>query len=98
MEQLTQFAPFLLMFVVIYFFMIKPQQKKAKQEKQFESALKVGDKIITKSGLHGKVAELAETTFGDNFVSHFQSAFKLFFLLCFFLLWFDHKEIDHHKH
>ena len=62
MEQLTQFAPFLLMFVVIYFFMIKPQQKKAKQEKQFESALKVGDKIITKSGLHGKVAELAETT------------------------------------
>ncbi|WP_338645616.1 preprotein translocase subunit YajC [Flavobacterium sp. KS-LB2] len=62
MEQLTQFAPFLLMFVVIYFFMIKPQQKKAKQEKEFESALKVGDKIITKSGLHGKVAELAETT------------------------------------
>ena len=62
MEQLNQFAPFLLMFVVIYFFMIRPQQKRAKQEKEFESALKVGDKIITKSGLHGKVAELAETT------------------------------------
>jgi preprotein translocase subunit YajC len=62
MEQLTQFAPFLLMFVVIYFFMIRPQQKRAKQEKEFESALKVGDKIITKSGLHGKVAEVAETT------------------------------------
>jgi len=62
MEQLTQFAPFLLMFVVIYFFMIRPQQKKAKQEKEFESALKVGDKIITKSGLHGKVAEVSETT------------------------------------
>ncbi len=62
MEQLTQFAPFLLMFVVIYFFMIRPQQKKAKQEKEFESALKVGDKIITKSGLHGKVSELADTT------------------------------------
>ena len=62
MEQLTQFAPFLLMFVVIYFFMIRPQQKRAKQEKEFESALKVGDKIITKSGLHGKVAELSETT------------------------------------
>ena len=62
MEQLTQFAPFLLMFVVIYFFMIRPQQKKIKQEKEFESGLKVGDKIITKSGLHGKVAELAETT------------------------------------
>ncbi|HQZ24739.1 MAG TPA: preprotein translocase subunit YajC [Flavobacterium sp.] len=62
MEQLTQFAPFLLMFVVIYFFMIRPQQKRAKQEKEFESALKVGDKIITKSGLHGKIAEVAETT------------------------------------
>ena len=62
MEQLTQFAPFLLMFVVIYFFMIRPQQKKAKNEKEFESALKVGDKVITKSGLHGKVSELAETT------------------------------------
>ncbi|MFT5251322.1 MAG: preprotein translocase subunit YajC [Flavobacteriales bacterium] len=62
MEQLTQFAPFLLMFVVIYFFMIRPQQKRAKNEKTFESALKVGDKIVTKSGLHGKIAELAETT------------------------------------
>lgn len=62
MEQLTQFAPFLLMFVVIYFFMIRPQQKRAKQEKEFETALKVGDKIITKSGLHGKVAELSEGT------------------------------------
>ena len=62
MEQLTQFAPFILMFVVIYFFMIRPQQKRAKNEKEFESALKVGDKIITKSGLHGKVSELADTT------------------------------------
>ncbi len=62
MEQLTQFAPFLLMFVVIYFFMIRPQQKRAKNEKEFENALKVGDKIITKSGLHGKVAELADAT------------------------------------
>lgn len=50
------------MFVVIYFFMIRPQQKKIKQEKQFETALKVGDKIITKSGFHGKVSELSETS------------------------------------
>ena len=52
------------MFVVIYFFMIRPQQKRAKQEKEFESALKVGEKIITKSGIHGKIAEIAETTVG----------------------------------
>lgn len=62
MGQLSQFLPFLLMFVVVYFFMIRPQQKKAKQEKEFEAGLKVGDKIITKSGLHGKVSEIAETT------------------------------------
>jgi preprotein translocase subunit YajC len=62
MEQIQQFAPFILMFVVIYFFMIRPQQKKAKQEKQFEADLKVGDRIITKSGFHGKVSELAATT------------------------------------
>ena len=62
MGQVQQFLPFILMFVVIYFFMIRPQQKKAKQEKEFESTLKVGDKIITKSGIHGKISELAETT------------------------------------
>lgn len=62
MEQLSQFLPFLLMFVVIYFFMIRPQQKKIKQEKEFEAGLKVGDKIITKSGFHGKIAELSEGT------------------------------------
>jgi preprotein translocase subunit YajC len=59
---MMQYLPFLLMFVVIYFFMILPQQKKLKKEKEFESSLKVGDKIITKSGIHGKIAELAETT------------------------------------
>lgn len=62
MQQIQQFAPFILMFVVLYFFMIRPQQKKAKNEKQFESDLKVGDKIITKSGIHGKVSELASGT------------------------------------
>lgn len=62
MQQIQQFAPFILMFVVIYFFMIRPQQKRAKQEKEFESQIKVGDKIVTKSGIHGKIVELAETT------------------------------------
>jgi preprotein translocase subunit YajC len=42
--------------------MILPQQKRAKKEKEFESTLKVGDKIVTKSGLHGKIAELGDTT------------------------------------
>lgn len=51
-----------LMFGVLYLFMIMPQQKRAKKEKAFESGLKVGDKIITKSGFHGKIAEIAETS------------------------------------
>jgi preprotein translocase subunit YajC len=59
---LKSLLPFLLMFVVIYFFMIRPQQRKIKQEKEFEGGLKVGDKIITKSGFHGKIVEMAETT------------------------------------
>lgn len=62
MEQFTKFLPFVLIFAVMYFFMFRPQQKKIKQEKEFESGLKVGDKIITKSGFHGKIVELAETT------------------------------------
>lgn len=62
MEQLQNLLPFLLMFVVIYFFMIMPQQKKAKKERAFESSLKAGDKIITKSGIHGRVSELSEKT------------------------------------
>ncbi|MFM2265015.1 MAG: hypothetical protein RLZ77_433 [Bacteroidota bacterium] len=62
MEQVQQFLPFILMFVVIYFFMIRPQQKRVKQEKQFEADLKVGDKIVTKSGIHAKISELNDST------------------------------------
>lgn len=46
------------MFAVVYFFMIAPQMKRAKQEKKFANELKRGDKVITKSGLHGKIVEL----------------------------------------
>jgi preprotein translocase subunit YajC len=62
MGQFGSMGYILLMFGVMYIFMIMPQQKRAKKEKEFEAGLKVGDKIITKSGLHGKISELAETT------------------------------------
>lgn len=58
MEGLSNFMPFILMIVIIYFFMIAPQMKRAKKEKRFAAALKKGDRVITKSGMHGKVAEL----------------------------------------
>lgn len=58
MEGLGSFLPILLMFGVVYFFMIAPQMRRAKQEKKFASELKRGDRVITKSGMHGKVVEL----------------------------------------
>ncbi|MBD0823907.1 MULTISPECIES: preprotein translocase subunit YajC [Aestuariibaculum] len=57
-EGISSFLPFLLMFAVVYFFMIAPQMKKAKKEKKFAAELKRGDKVITKSGMHGKILEL----------------------------------------
>ncbi|AXT50778.1 preprotein translocase subunit YajC [Aquimarina sp. BL5] len=50
----------LLIFVVMYFFMIRPQMQKAKKEKKFAAELKKGDRIVTKSGLHGKVFDFSE--------------------------------------
>ena len=58
MEQLQSFAPLILMFLVVYLFMIRPQIRRGKQEKQFAAELKKGDKVVTKSGLHGKVLDL----------------------------------------
>ena len=58
MDQLSTFLPFIAMFAVVYFFMIAPQMKRAKQEKQFAATLKKGDRVITKSGMHGKVVDL----------------------------------------
>ncbi len=57
-EGISSFLPIILMFVVVYFFMIAPQMKRQKNEKKFASELKKGDKIITKSGMHGKVIDL----------------------------------------
>ncbi|SDW77080.1 protein translocase subunit yajC [Lutibacter oricola] len=62
---LTGMLPFLLMFVVIYLFMIRPQMKKAKNEKKFQSELAKGAKVVTTSGIHGKVLDLVDS---DNTV------------------------------
>jgi preprotein translocase subunit YajC len=58
MDQIQSFLPIILLFMVMYLFLIRPQMKKQKQEKQFSAAIKVGDKVITKSGLHGKILSL----------------------------------------
>ena len=50
----------LLMFGVIIVFMILPQMKRAKKEKNFSEGLKRGDKVVTKGGLHGKIFDFSE--------------------------------------
>jgi preprotein translocase subunit YajC len=59
---ITQFLPMILIVAVFYFFMIRPQMNKAKELKKFVAALKKGDKVITTAGIHGKIADLNETT------------------------------------
>ncbi len=49
-------------FVVVYFFMIRPQQKKAKEAKKFVEELKTGDKVVTIGGAHGTVVSIREKT------------------------------------
>jgi preprotein translocase subunit YajC len=49
--------------VVFYFFMIRPQVKKQKDQKKYVTELKKGDKIVTTAGMHGRIAEVSETTF-----------------------------------
>ncbi|MFT4754661.1 MAG: preprotein translocase subunit YajC [Salibacteraceae bacterium] len=59
---MTQFGPLILIAVVFYFFIIRPQMKKAKEAKTFRSAMAKGDKVVTIGGIHGKILEIRETT------------------------------------
>jgi preprotein translocase subunit YajC len=53
---------FVLVFGVFWFFMIRPQFKKQKQERKFREEMKKGDKVVTTGGLHGKVVDISEKT------------------------------------
>lgn len=61
---MTQFLPLVLIFVVFYFLLIRPQQKQAKQHQAFLNDLKKGNKVLTKGGLHGVINGIA-----DNIIS-----------------------------
>ena len=58
----AQFIPLILIFVIFYFFLIRPQQKKVKEHKLMVSALKRGDEVITSGGIVGKI----ERVLGDD--------------------------------
>ncbi len=57
---LMSFLPFLLIIVVFYFFMIRPQMKRQKELKKFRDSLAKGDKVVTTGGIYGKVVEIKE--------------------------------------
>ncbi len=57
---IMQFLPLVAIVVVFYFFMIRPQMKKAKDQKKYISELKKGDKILTIGGIYGKIVEVKE--------------------------------------
>lgn len=59
---LVSLLPLVLIIVVFYFFMIRPQMKKQKDLRKFREAVKNGDKIMTMGGIHGKVIEVSDKT------------------------------------
>ena len=59
---LVSLLPLLLIGVVFYFFMIRPQMKKQKDLRKFREGIKNGDKIVTIGGIYGKVIEVSEKT------------------------------------
>ena len=58
----SAFVPLILMFVIFYFLLIRPQQKKSKEHREMLGSLKKGDRIITSGGLHGRITAVSETT------------------------------------
>ncbi|MEZ5830421.1 MAG: preprotein translocase subunit YajC [Dongiaceae bacterium] len=59
-DMLIQFAPFILIFVVMWFLLIRPQQKKAKDHRAMVAALKRGDRVVTTGGIYGQVSHVAD--------------------------------------
>ncbi len=57
---LLNIAPLIMLFVIFYFLLIRPQQKRAKEHKEMLRSVQKGDNIITSGGLHGRVTSVAE--------------------------------------
>ena len=56
----SMFLPMILIIIVFYFFMIRPQIKRQKELQKFRSALQKGDKVVTTGGLYGKIEEIKD--------------------------------------
>ena len=60
LDSMGSFLPILLMFVVLYFLMIRPQQKKPREQRDMLSALSAGDEVLTAGGIVGKITKVSE--------------------------------------
>ncbi len=60
MEAFAQFVPLILIFMIMYFLLIRPQQKKMKEHQAMVSGLRKGDRVVTQGGLIGKVVRVKE--------------------------------------
>lgn len=60
MEAFAQFIPLILIFAIMYFLLIRPQQKKVKEHAAMVAALRRGDQVVTQGGIIGKVARVKE--------------------------------------
>ena len=65
----AQFIPLILIFVIFYFFLIRPQQKKVKEHKGMVMSLKRGDEVITSGGIVGKIEKVHEDDKVDLLIS-----------------------------
>ena len=65
----AQFIPLILIFVIFYFFLIRPQQKKIKEHKSMVSALKRGDEVVTSGGIVGKIDKVYDDDKLDLIIS-----------------------------
>jgi preprotein translocase subunit YajC len=59
---IISFVPFILIFVIMYFMLFRPQKKRQQEQQRLVSALKTGDKVVTNAGIHGLIANVKETT------------------------------------
>ncbi len=59
-EGISSFIPLILIFVIFYFFLIRPQQKKVKEHKKMVESLKRGDKVITTGGIVGNIERIID--------------------------------------
>ena len=59
---LASFVPIILIFVIMYFLLFRPQMKRQKEQQKLISALKTGDRVVTASGIHGLISNVKERT------------------------------------